>query len=78
MPGLDGPATLAALKAINPCLRCCFMSGGTGRYAPEDLLLLGAAHVIMKPFVSLSLLCRLLWDVAVEAGFCRPSEGGTG
>src|SRR5262245_11971981 len=26
MPGLDGPQTLARLEAINPNVRCCFMS----------------------------------------------------
>lgn len=63
MPGLDGPGTLAALKEINPDLRCCFMSGHTGKYTDEDLLRLGAAHVLPKPFVSLSLFTRLLWDL---------------
>lgn len=66
MPGLDGPGTLAALKQINPDLRFCFMSGHTGKYTDEDLLRLGAAHVLPKPFVSLSLFTRLLWDL-VEA-----------
>lgn len=49
MPGLDGPATLAALKAINPSLRSCFMSGHTGDYTIQDLLALGALHVFQKP-----------------------------
>ncbi|HEY8504799.1 MAG TPA: response regulator, partial [Gemmataceae bacterium] len=26
MPGLDGPQTLRALRALNPDVRCCFMS----------------------------------------------------
>src|ERR1041385_1655495 len=26
MPVLDGPATFAALRRINPTVRCCFMS----------------------------------------------------
>jgi CheY-like chemotaxis protein len=63
MPGLDGPSTLAALKRLNPGLRCCFMSGHTGKYGVEELLDMGAAHVFMKPFVSLSLVTRLLWDM---------------
>jgi CheY-like chemotaxis protein len=63
MPGLDGPSTLAALKRINPEVRCCFMSGHTGKYAAEELLAMGAAHVFLKPFVSLSIVTGLLWDM---------------
>src|SRR5262245_22397744 len=32
MPGLDGPGTLALLKAIDPYVRCCFLTGGAGDY----------------------------------------------
>src|SRR6266436_1745072 len=28
MPDFDGPATLAAIRSIDPDVRCCFMSGG--------------------------------------------------
>lgn len=63
MPGLDGPGTLTVLKAINPELKCCFMSGHTGRYSTRELLDMGAAHVLMKPFASLSIFTRLLWDM---------------
>jgi DNA-binding response OmpR family regulator len=50
MPGLDGPKTLAALRVINPDLRCCFMSGDTGKYTEGELRQCGAAHVFRKPF----------------------------
>ncbi len=50
MPGLDGPQTLAALRAVNPQLRCCFMTGDPGVYQPSDLLAHGARHVFSKPF----------------------------
>jgi CheY-like chemotaxis protein len=50
MPGLDGPATLDALRDLNPDVRVCFMSGDTGAYEPEALRKRGAAHVIAKPF----------------------------
>ena len=63
MPGMDGPATLATLQQINPKLKCCFMSGSTGRYTSQELLDTGAVHVVMKPFVSLNTLARLLWDM---------------
>ena len=67
MPGLDGPHTLAALRRLDPDVRCCFMSGHTGEYTEAELLLRGAACVFAKPF-RLSelgaLLCRQI--VAVE------------
>jgi CheY-like chemotaxis protein len=50
MPGLDGPATLDALRQINPEVRACFMSGNMGDYEPEELRRRGAASVIAKPF----------------------------
>lgn len=50
MPELDGPWTLAALRQINPELRCCFMSGNTGDYSEDMLLGLGADHLFQKPF----------------------------
>jgi CheY-like chemotaxis protein len=64
MPDLDGPQTLVQLRQINPHLRCCFMSGNTGRYSAEELLALGAAHVLSKPFSSLSEVARLLRQLA--------------
>jgi DNA-binding NarL/FixJ family response regulator len=50
MPGTDGPATLRALRAIDPALTCCFMTGDSGRYTPQYLLGLDAAAVFDKPF----------------------------
>ena len=67
MPGMDGPGTLAAIQTINPEVQCCFMSGNTGKYSAKELLDLGAAHVVPKPFVSLSLLTRLLWDMVAAS-----------
>jgi CheY-like chemotaxis protein len=50
MPNMDGPATLDALRDLNPDVRVCFMSGDTGAYESESLRKRGAAHVIAKPF----------------------------
>lgn len=50
MPGLDGPATLDALRKRNPEVRACFMSGDPGSYQPHELVQRGAAHVFAKPF----------------------------
>jgi CheY-like chemotaxis protein len=39
MPGMDGPATLTAIQVINPEVKCCFMSGHTGKYSNKELLM---------------------------------------
>src|SRR5688500_1446069 len=52
MPGWDGPQTLAALRQADPEVRCCFMTGHSARYSEGDLVGMGAAGVIGKPFGS--------------------------
>ena len=64
MPGMDGPATLQALRALDPAVRCVFMSGQPGRHMAEQLRGLGAAAVVEKPFRSLADLAGLLREVA--------------
>jgi DNA-binding NarL/FixJ family response regulator len=51
MPTLDGPATLAALRQINPKVRCCFMTG----IAPllQEHAKRSEVHVFRKPFASI-------------------------
>jgi CheY-like chemotaxis protein len=66
MPDLDGPQTLAALREINPHIRCCFMSGDPGRYTERELCDLGAAAVIRKPF-RLAEVARVLGTMAGHA-----------
>jgi DNA-binding NtrC family response regulator len=61
MPGLDGVQTLAAIQAINPHVRCCFMSGDIGDYTEERLLAMGAIAIIPKPF-QLAAVAQLLWE----------------
>jgi DNA-binding NtrC family response regulator len=50
MPVLDGPATLAALKAMDPAVRCCFVTGYADRRLAARLLAQGALEVLFKPF----------------------------
>ncbi len=50
MPILDGPRALAALKVLQPDLRCCMMSGDLGSYTEAGLIEMGASLVVMKPF----------------------------
>jgi two-component system, OmpR family, response regulator len=64
MPGMDGPQTLLALREIEPGVRCVFMSGHLGPYTAEQMLALGAARVLSKPFSSLDAVMRVLREVA--------------
>ncbi len=66
MPGLDGPQTLAALQALNPQVRCCFMTGDLGLYNEGELRTMGAAVVFYKPF-RLAEVAQVLRGLAVEA-----------
>jgi CheY-like chemotaxis protein len=50
MPDLDGPQTLAELRAINPGLHCCFMSGGLGDHTRAELVSGNSTSFIRKPF----------------------------
>src|SRR5262245_33852684 len=49
LPGIDGPAVLAALRQGRPDLPCCFMTGHAGKHAEEELLRAGT-EVLAKPF----------------------------
>ena len=49
MPEQNGPDTLAALRAINPAVRCCFITGESSGHTDEDLLSKGALAVLKKP-----------------------------
>jgi DNA-binding response OmpR family regulator len=49
MPGLDGPQTLAAVRAIDPGVCCVFMTGHPDQYGVGYLAALGAG-ILFKPF----------------------------
>jgi two-component system, OmpR family, response regulator len=63
MPGLDGPKTLTALRKLDAQICCCFMSGDLGRYSSEELLDMGAAAVLPKPF-RLTEVARVIYELA--------------
>jgi CheY-like chemotaxis protein len=67
MPGLDGPASLAALRALAPGLPCVFVTGYSPRHAAGDLAGLGAT-VLAKP-VRLADLGRALDDATGRTPF---------
>jgi hypothetical protein len=60
MPGLNGPATLAALREANPNVRCFFTSGAADGPQAEELQRLGPAGVFPKPF-ALTEVTRAVW-----------------
>jgi len=60
MPGMTGPQTLAALRALDPAVRCCLMSG----YDSEEVRGLGD-HFLLKPFV-LAEAAEVLWRLVGE------------
>src|SRR6478609_9706489 len=45
MPNNSGVAALQLLRAIDPLLCCCFITGGAGDYSVEELFAEGAAIV---------------------------------
>jgi CheY-like chemotaxis protein len=72
MPEMDGPATLAALRELDPTVRVVFMTGIDGPYTTEELLALGAARVLEKPIFGLAALVQTLQEVAqAQAGGVR-------
>lgn len=73
LPVLDGPATLDALRHLNPEVLACFMSGDPGSFAGEDLRQRGAAYVIAKPFQLDHLACILRLLVQGVAAELLPS-----
>jgi len=74
MPGRDGPATLAALRRIDPGLRAAFMTADSGGYSGEELLAAGAERVFRKPFTALSELAEALRGMA--GGVAAAGHGG--
>ena len=54
MPVLDGPQAWAAIRRLDPHVRCCFMAGYACGYSADRLLGLGAARVFAKPFHDLA------------------------
>jgi CheY-like chemotaxis protein len=66
MPDWDGPRTFKALRRESPDLAVCFVSGASAAYSDAELLALGAAKVIHKPFEAAD-VAKLLWEL-VGAG----------
>jgi len=64
MPVLDGPRTLDALRAINPFVRFCFMTGDARAVTRVSLSKRGALRVFEKPLPSVAEVAQELWELA--------------
>jgi two-component system, OmpR family, response regulator len=70
-PEADGPATLAALRLLDPCVRCCVLTANPVPNAAEELLAAGALDVLPKP-VPFSRLAALLDAAGIPPGPLLP------
>ncbi|MFO0712527.1 MAG: response regulator [Sandaracinus sp.] len=70
MPGMDGPQTIEALRALSPRLRALFVSGYTRDAMVARGLEEGSASFLAKPFSQQSLLA------AVREALARPLASG--
>jgi CheY-like chemotaxis protein len=54
MAPMDGPATLIALRQVDPSVPVVFMSGHTGIYTQSELQAMGVPFLLQKPFQNLA------------------------
>src|SRR5262249_24082904 len=66
LPGMTGPAVIAALREDCPGLPCCLMGGAVGPDEEEKARDAGAGLVLRKPFTLDAL------DEALRAPLARP------
>ena len=66
MRGISGPDALDAILAVNPFVRCCFMTADDRPGRRAELLTRGAVAVFGKPFASVKELCETLKRIAGE------------
>lgn len=64
MPGMTGPDVLAALRTIDPLVRCCFMTADARTETRSALRKAGGRDVLAKPFASLAEACETLKRLA--------------
>lgn len=77
MPGMTGPDVLAALRTIDPLVRCCFMTADARPETRSALRKAGGREVLAKPFASLAEVCETLRRLADgPRGDGRETVGG--
>jgi CheY-like chemotaxis protein len=70
MPEWDGPRTFKALRRENPDLVVCFVTGRGSEHTDQDLLALGAAKIIHRPFEAAN-VASILWEIVDAGTGCR-------
>src|SRR3954462_3205421 len=70
----DGPRTFKLLRKENPAAVVCFVSGKAVEHSDEELLALGAAKVIHKPFEAAEVAAALWELVGAGAGNRRNND----
>jgi CheY-like chemotaxis protein len=73
MPGLDGVATLQALRSADAGVRCCLMSAYRQSFDEEELAKLGVSRFFAKPFQTVELV-QDLWLLVANAA--EPETAG--
>ena len=78
LPGTSGPEALDAILAVDPFVRCCFMTADDRPGRHVALLARGAAAVFGKPFASVKDVCETLKQIAGETfGESNSMAGGS-
>jgi CheY-like chemotaxis protein len=65
MPVMDGPATILALKAMNPAVRIIGSSGHASQGGVAKAVGAGVQHFVPKPYTAETLL-KVLADVLAQ------------
>lgn len=78
MPGMSGPEALAAIRAVDPGVRCCFMTADDRPGLVSALMASGAAAVFRKPFSSVNYVSEKLYQITGQTtGESDPVAGGS-
>ncbi len=67
MPECDGLEILTLLRASNPKLKACFMTGFSKLHSVESLERIAGRPVLKKPFASFDLVALFLWRMIDES-----------
>lgn len=70
MPGMDGMALLAHIRAHCPDTEVMIMTGFADQYAYEKVIRAGAVDYIVKPIKEFELKAKL-WRIVRDNGICR-------
>lgn len=76
MPVMDGPATIIALRSMNPAIKIIGSSGLTSAGGVAKAMGAGVTQFLHKPYSAETLLKALSLRLSKEAGPAKPESGG--